>query len=39
MCETHHLKLEQLHYFYFEDVFYVVGATKKKEHIYDNMKI
>jgi hypothetical protein len=25
--------------FYFEDVVSVVGATKKKEYIYDNMKI
>jgi len=42
MCETHHLKLEQLRYFflfYFEDVVSIAGATKKKEYIYENMKI
>ena len=42
MCEIRHLKLEQLHfwfYFNFEDVVSIAGATKKKEYIYDNMKI
>ena len=42
MCATQLLKLEQLHYlffFYFEDVISIAGATKKKEYIYDNMKI
>ena len=43
MCVTHHLKLENyvicFILFYFEDVISVVGATKKKEYIYDNMQI
>ena len=42
MQETHHLKLEKkklFAFFYFEDVVSIAGATKKKEYIYDNMKI
>jgi hypothetical protein len=41
MYGTHHLKVEQLHYFlfYFKDVVSIADATKKKEYIYEDMKI
>jgi len=42
MCEIQHLKLEKktlFYFFYFEDVVSIAGTTKRKEYIYDNMKI